>query len=85
MLDWHIPISEASDEQLRSALAQAHIPALMAALMHLTGKREHFSTVRPHFVLFAEDEDGLSEQDRDTARELAFDALKKYRDGGCAD
>jgi 4-hydroxyacetophenone monooxygenase len=85
MIHWQMPISEASDEQLRSALAQAHIPALMAALMHLTGNREHFTQVRPHFVLFAEEEDGLSEQDRDTARNLAFDALKNYRDGGCAE
>ncbi len=83
MTDWQVPISAASDEQIETALAQAHIPALMSALMHLTGNRDHFCKVRPHFVMFAEEEDGLSEIDRNRARELAFDALKKYRDSGC--
>ena len=83
MIDWHTPLSSASDEQLSSALDQAHIPALMAALMHINGNREHFSAVQPHFVMFAEDEDGLTEPDRRLARELAFNALGKYRDAGC--
>ena len=60
MTDWQVPISAASDEQIETALAQAHIPALMSALMHLTGNRDHFCEVRPHFVMFAEEEDGLS-------------------------
>ena len=83
MIDWQLPISAASDEQIETALAQAHIPALMSTLMHLTGNRDHFCEVRPHFVMFAEEEDGLSEKDRNRARELALDALKKYRDSGC--
>lgn len=85
MFDWQTPISAASDEQISSALGQAHIPALAAALMHLNGNRDHFSRVRPQFVMFAEDEDGLTEPDRQWIRERAFDALKKYRDGGCAE
>ena len=41
MTDWNTPISDASDEQIRQALEQAHIPALMTALMHLNGNRDH--------------------------------------------
>ena len=83
MSDWHTPISGASDQQIRQALEQAHIPALMAALMHLNGNRDHFASVKPQFVMFAEEEDGLTEQERQLARELAFEALTRYRDGGC--
>ena len=83
MSDWQTPLSAASDEQIRNALRHAHIPALMAALMHLTGNRDHFAKVRPQFVMFAEDEDGLIEGDRELARELALAALLNYRDQGC--
>jgi len=85
MSDWQTPLSKASDEQIRQALEKAHIPALMAALVHLNGNRDHFSVVKPHFVMFAEEEDGLTEQDRKLARQLAFDALTRYRDGGCVE
>lgn len=85
MSDWQTPISAASDEQIRQALEQAHIPALMAALMHLNGNRDHFAQVKPEFVMFAENEDGLGENDRKLARQLAFDALTRYRDDGCAE
>ena len=83
MSNWQTPISAASDEQIRNALQHAHIPALMAALMHLNGNCDHFSQVSPQFVMFAEDEDGLTEADRELARELALPALLNYRDQGC--
>ena len=83
MSDWQTPISAASDEQIRNALQHAHIPALMAALIHLNGNCDHFAKVRPQFVMFAEDEDGLTEADRELARELALPALLNYRDQGC--
>ncbi|MEE4146542.1 MAG: NAD(P)-binding protein, partial [Halieaceae bacterium] len=85
MNDWQSPLRAASDGQIQQALKRAHIPALMAALMHLNGNRDHFSLVKPQFVMFAEDEDGLSEKDRELARQLAFDALIRYRDSGCAE
>lgn len=83
MSDWQTPLSAISDEQLSGALQQAHIPALLAALMHITGNRDHFALVQPHFVLMAEEEDGLAESERELARELAFSSLQQYRDGGC--
>ncbi|MEH6634568.1 MAG: NAD(P)/FAD-dependent oxidoreductase [Halioglobus sp.] len=82
MIDWQAPLSAASDEQITDALNSANIPALMAALMHLNGNRDHFAQVQPEFVMFAEDEDGLTEPDRQLARKLAFAALTKYRDSG---
>ena len=85
MNEWQTPLSAASNEQIRKALQHAHIPALMATLMHLRGNRDHFAQVRPQFVLFAEDEDGLTEADRERARELALPALLEYRDQGCGE
>jgi 4-hydroxyacetophenone monooxygenase len=42
---WQKPIAEADDAQLREALKQAHIPALMATLVHLNGNTDHFDAV----------------------------------------
>ena len=83
MSDWQTPLSTASDDEIKEGLEHAHIPSLMTALMHLTGNRDHFKSIQPHFVMFAEEEDGLTEEERKLARALALDALKKYRDEGC--
>jgi 4-hydroxyacetophenone monooxygenase len=80
---WNFSLAEATDDQLRDALADAHVPALMAALMHLSGNTDHFTALQPAFDLFAEEEDGLNESDRETARKLGFKALSAYRDAGC--
>ena len=83
MDDWSRSISEVSDQQLQEALAHAHVPALMATLMHLNGNTDHFAAVQPCYQLFAEDEDGLTEADREVARGLGFQALVRYRETGC--
>lgn len=83
MTEWQTPLAMASDEQIRSALKHAHIPALMASLMHLNGNRDHFAKMRPQFVMFAEEADGLTEAERQVARDLALPALLSYRDQGC--
>ncbi|TDG11368.1 NAD(P)/FAD-dependent oxidoreductase [Seongchinamella unica] len=80
--DWKASLGEVSDAQLRAALEQAHIPALLASIIHLTGKADHFQQVQPRFELFAENDDGLTEEERSGARKLAFDALKDYRAHG---
>ncbi len=79
--DWQKTLTEIEDEQLRVALEHADIPTLLASMLHLTGKTEQFDQVQPHFVLMAEDADGLSEEQRRTARDLAFTAIKAHRDG----
>jgi 4-hydroxyacetophenone monooxygenase len=84
MSEWQTPLSSISDDQLAKALQRVHIPALMAALVHITGNREHFALLQPQFVLFAENDDGLTEAERVAARQLALSVLKQYRDSGCA-
>ena len=81
---WRVDLAEASDALLEEALELAHIPALMAALTHLLGSTEHLQGgIRPKVVPLAEEEDGLSEPQRQEARRLALSALKRYRDAGC--
>ena len=83
-IDWNIPLAEAGDQLLRAALENAHAPALMATLTHFTGNTDHLNgSIQPDVVQFAEEEDGLAEEQRQAARALAFDVLKNYRDRGC--
>lgn len=79
--DWQKNLTGVDDAQLRDALEHAHIPALLASMLHLTGNTDHFDTVQPRFELMAEDVDGLTEEQRAAAREIAFAALKEYRAG----
>jgi 4-hydroxyacetophenone monooxygenase len=78
---WQIGLMDVDDAQLRAALDQAHIPALLATIVHFTGNTDHFAQVQPRFELLAEDPDGLTEDERSLARELAFAALSDYRKG----
>lgn len=80
---WNVSLAEVSDEQLRAALEEAHVPALLCTLAHLTGSGAHFAEIKPFYDPFAEDEDGLSEADRVRARSLAFDALAQWRRRAC--
>jgi 4-hydroxyacetophenone monooxygenase len=80
---WDFSLSSATDEQLRDALAHAHIPSLLASLVHLNGNTDFFNQVTPAFDLFSEEEDGLEEPAREEARQAAFEALRRYRDEGC--
>lgn len=83
---WNVSLAEISDAQLRQALAQAQVPALMAALVHLTSSGEHLrGEIRPLVEQLAEEEDGLDEERRDKARAMAFELLRSYRDRGCPD
>ena len=67
MSQFSTSLAECDDEQLLAALEFAHIPALLAALVHFTGNVDHFQQLRPHFDLFAEEEDGLTESERASA------------------
>jgi 4-hydroxyacetophenone monooxygenase len=80
---WDTTLAESDDAQLLAALDFAHIPALLATLVHFTGNLDHCEQLRPHFDLFAEEEDGLTEAERVRARQLAYDALRHFRDSGC--
>jgi 4-hydroxyacetophenone monooxygenase len=85
-VQWDISLRDITDDQLRQALAQAHVPALMGALVHLTSSGEHLrGEIRPIVEQLAEEEDGLDEDLRNQARTMAFDVLRIYRDAGCPD
>jgi 4-hydroxyacetophenone monooxygenase len=73
-------IDEAS---LAEYLKDASIPALMVALMHLTGNTNHFNgDVKPLTDPLGEDDDSLTETERDIVRAQAHAALLAYRDRG---
>src|SRR6476619_3989076 len=76
------PIS-ASDEEIRAALAEAEIPPLLPALAYATGDLSLLQDeLRPDALLLAMPQGGLTDEQLDRARELAFEALVRFRDGG---
>ena len=55
-MDWTVSLQDISDDQLRQALAQAQVPALMAALVHLTSSTDHLrGDIRPLVEQLAEE------------------------------
>jgi 4-hydroxyacetophenone monooxygenase len=71
------------DETIRGALQEAHIPSLMAALVHITGNLDLIrGRIRPVSAFFGDAQGGISEADQAHIREIAFDAIRAYRDGG---
>jgi 4-hydroxyacetophenone monooxygenase len=77
------PITE-SDDEIRAILAEAEVPPLLPALAYATGDmsllRDH---LRPDPLLFNLPQGGLTEEQQAEARELALEALVRFRDGGC--
>lgn len=83
-MDWTVTISDISDSQLAQALSVAHVPTLMATLMHLQGSCEPLrGNIKPYVEQLAEEEDGLSEAERQAARKMALAAIIAHRDAGC--
>ncbi len=71
------------DEVIRKALKEAHIPTLMAALVHITGDLNIIrGEIRPVNAFFGDAQGGITEAQQETIRGIAFDALRKFRDGG---
>jgi 4-hydroxyacetophenone monooxygenase len=77
------PITE-SDDEIRAILADAEVEPLLPALAYATGDlsllREH---LRPDPVMFQLPQGGLTEDQQAEARELAAEALGRFRDSGC--
>ena len=77
------PITE-DDAFLEAALAEANVPALMAALVHLTGDADIVrSEIRPQNDFLGDAQGGITEAQQARIRAIALDALKAYRDRGC--
>ena len=77
------PPIEADDETLKAALAEASIPALMAALVHITGDRSIVEgEIRPQPNVLADAQAGITPAQQEEARRLAFDKIVQFRDSG---
>jgi len=75
----HIP---ADDPTLRAYLEYANLPALLPAIVQLTGDASLLARFKPPTTPMMGAIDGdLSEADQEAIRDLAFEALKGYRDG----
>ncbi len=78
-------ITESNDE-IRRALAEAHLPSLLPALAHLTGDLGVLRPeLRPDTTSMVGDPTGFlgGEAAAQAARELALAVLARYRDAGC--
>lgn len=77
-----LPVITDDDETIKAALKDAHIPSLVCSLVHLTGNADLVrGDIRPVFEFFGDPQGGLTEEQQQNFRALAFDALKNYRDG----
>src|SRR2546421_4770646 len=77
------PITESADE-IRAALEEAEIPPLLPALAYLTGDLSLLrEELRPDPLMSGLPQGGLTDEQQAIARQLALDALVRFRDGGC--
>ncbi|MCY3837787.1 MAG: hypothetical protein OXH09_03910, partial [Gammaproteobacteria bacterium] len=75
-----------SDETIEAALAEAHIPSLINALVHLTSDDSLIrGDERPTSQLFGDAQGGISPEHQEATRTRALDALKAHRDAGFPD
>lgn len=71
----------ADDEALRAHLAEAEVPALLMTVAHLTGELSVLREDQRAAGWLFQPQGGLTEQQQAQARELAFAALVRLRDG----
>ena len=65
-----------TSETIRAALAEAHIPSVMASLVHLTGDTSHLRPEwRPVYDFFGDGQGGLPDDVQADLRNRAHDAL----------
>ncbi len=77
------PIVE-DDATIAKALEQANVPALMMALIHMSGDETLLrGTIRPTAMTMGDPQGGLSEEQQAEIRRRARGALVAYRDRGC--
>ena len=79
-----LKLIEADDAAIKAALAEAHVPSLINALVHLTGDAALIrGSARPVSELFGDPQGGISAADQAEVRARALEALVAYRDAGC--
>lgn len=76
------PITE-SDDEIRAALAEAEVPALLPALAYLTGDLTLLrADLRPDPLLIGMPQGGLSDDQQEEIRRIALETLARFRDTG---
>lgn len=77
------PITQ-DDQTIARALEDAHLPSLMAAMVHVTGDAGPLmGDIKPVYDFFGDGQGGLSGEQRKKVRAQILAGLKAYRDGGC--
>lgn len=74
-----------SDAEIRAALEAAHIPALLASLIHFTGNADHlddFPVPVADITNMADEHGGIPAERQAAARDLAFAHLTRWRAAG---
>ena len=72
------------DDVIRAAIDEASVPALLMSMVHMTGDLGILDELPGPYLLIAMDLQGaMSEPDKRTVRERAFDVVRDYRDRGC--
>ncbi|HEY5680869.1 MAG TPA: NAD(P)/FAD-dependent oxidoreductase [Pseudomonadales bacterium] len=70
------------DATIEAALADAHIPSLMAAMVHVSGDTSWIrGAIRPVNQFFGDSQGGIAPNDQAEVRRRALEALIAYRDG----
>ncbi|CAN5424743.1 NAD(P)/FAD-dependent oxidoreductase [soil metagenome] len=76
------PITD-DDDTIRAALADVSIPTLLLSVVHMTGDPSVIRTdLKPQGLFLNEVQGYMSEEQKAEAREIAFAAIRAYRDGG---
>ncbi len=74
----------ASDDEIRRHLADAEIQPLLPALAYATGDLSLLrDDLRPDPLMLSLPAGGFTDEQAAAARELAFEVLVRFRDGGC--
>ena len=76
------PITQ-SDAEIAEALEDAHLPSLMAAMVHVTGDMSPLrGKIKPLYDFFGDGQGGLTEEQRARVRADIATALAAFRDRG---
>ena len=72
------------DAAIAAALQDVSIPTLLLSLVHITGDPSYIrGPIRPQGLFLNEVQGYMSEDDKATARNMALDVIREFRDGGC--
>lgn len=73
-----------SDAEIAKALEDVSVPALLLSCIHMNGDHSLLDgPLRPSGIFLNEVQGFMSDEDQATARKLAFDIIRDYRDRGC--